>query len=58
MKNRKKSSPKKIQLDFFDDLVQEANKGDRSAIFKLLARSGRGYDASDEEIDKTFMRCS
>lgn len=55
---QKKISPKNLQTEaeeaekenLFDSLFGKASSGDTEAMITLLARSGRGYEMSEEGL--------
>jgi len=63
MSTQKKISPKILQTEaeeaekenFFDSLYNKAFNGDTEAMITLLAKSGRGYEMSEADLDSILQ---
>lgn len=59
MRFQKKIPPKNLQIEaeeaekenFFDSLFDKASIGDTEAMITLLAKSGRGYEMNESELN-------
>ena len=59
MRIQKKISPKNLETEaeeadkenFLDSLFDKASNGDTEAMITLLAKSGRGYEISETDLD-------
>lgn len=58
MRIQKKISPKNLQTEaeeaekenFFGNLLDKASNGNTEAMITLLAKSGRGYEMSEDDL--------